>query len=160
MRMSARANPPVSPQYALPPAGPARCLDLTTASPLPGPAEQLEDIPEDPSILSRNKVKAKNNYIKSDYICFACSWGRSSTRRIACRGCAPPPARPNRREAEWTGPPAWSGWCRWAWAAGAPWPGSPTPPSPPPAPSSSSPTSGSSARLYSEIPSSVATSHL
>ena len=32
MRMSARANPPTSPQFALPPPGPAHCLDIT----LPG----------------------------------------------------------------------------------------------------------------------------
>ena len=30
MRMSARANPPTSPQYALPPPGPAKCLDIST----------------------------------------------------------------------------------------------------------------------------------
>ena len=30
MRMSARSNPPTSPQYALAPPGPAKCLDIST----------------------------------------------------------------------------------------------------------------------------------
>jgi len=47
MRMSARANPPTSPQFALPPPGPAHCLDLTLPGTSPSPQEQLQDIPED-----------------------------------------------------------------------------------------------------------------
>jgi len=55
MRMSARANPPISPQYALPPPGPARCLDIQTTSPVPHSSESLDDIPEDPTVPSRQR---------------------------------------------------------------------------------------------------------
>ncbi len=33
MRMSARANPPISPQFALPPAAPTRILDIQATFP-------------------------------------------------------------------------------------------------------------------------------
>lgn len=59
MRMSARANPPISPQYALPPPGPAHCLDIQTSSPLPLSNESLDDIPEDPSVPSRQRQVPK-----------------------------------------------------------------------------------------------------
>ena len=75
MRMSARSNPPTSPQYALAPPGPAKCLDISTVrwdkhtfnqtdlsswfSVSPTPTDGLEDIPEDNSIGSQHKIVPK-----------------------------------------------------------------------------------------------------
>jgi len=43
MRMSARSNPPISPMFALPPPGPAKCLDIQTTSGLEVEAEIAEE---------------------------------------------------------------------------------------------------------------------
>ena len=51
MRMSARSNPPTSPQYALPPPPGPKCLDINTHS-----TESLSDIPED-SVTPANTKK-------------------------------------------------------------------------------------------------------
>ena len=83
MRMSARSNPPTSPQYALAPPGPAKCLDISTVrSDLfihptdhiidtdycsPTPADGLEDIPEDNSISLQHKTVPKFSKTSKEY---------------------------------------------------------------------------------------------
>ena len=85
MRMSARANPPTSPQFALPAPGPAKCLDISTtrlafifltlifmnaifSSPTPYGNDGLEDIPEDSChIVLQQKTNPKFPKASKDY---------------------------------------------------------------------------------------------
>jgi len=86
MRMSARANPPTSPQFALPPPGPAHCLDITLpgTSPMPPGVDQLQEIPEDRSSLvgsSRNRAAAA---------AVACQRGQQQQREVFPRVSSAP----------------------------------------------------------------------
>ena len=49
MRMNARSNPPVAPQFALPPPAPTKCLDITTYE--KSKLEELQDLVSEKIIM-------------------------------------------------------------------------------------------------------------